>query len=240
MQSANWTRRDLLKTGASALAAASLPLRPPNRRPKARPTPASSCGWEAAPPTWTPSIRRRAATAREGRLLLRLDRDGDPRRAGLRASASNRRRCSTAASWCARCNHTISGEHGAAANLVHTGRMPSGTMHLSVDRLDRLARAGAEVRRRAGVRRDGLSEHHARPGFSGREVRLRLSAADRDRTERPGAPAGRGHVRARIAANRCWARLREGFVETASAATRMCRRRRRSASRASSWPGRGS
>ena len=193
MRTANWTRRDVLKTGASALAAATARWpRPDLPKGQGRRLHLPVAGWRrgahghlrsqgrramatASPaPTTTPS-RRRFPGARVCEHLKKsaplLDRCVLVRSLQSRHLRRARARRPT---WCT------------------PGRMPSGTIiYPSIGSIVS-HELGTEVRRGAGVRRDGLPEHHSRPWLPGRQVRLRLSAADRDRSQRPGPSAGRG------------------------------------------------
>jgi hypothetical protein len=127
MQNSNWTRRNVLKTGASALAAASLPLKAAESRPKGK---ADACiflwlgGGAAHLDTFDPKV-------------LSVDSKPGSYYKSIETAIPGARLCehlSKTAKLLDRCvlvrslNHTISSEHGAAANLVHTGRMPSGTL----------------------------------------------------------------------------------------------------------------
>jgi len=122
------TRRDILKTGATAFGAASLStLQAAEAFPKGK---ADACiflwlgGGAAHLDTFDPkakSVGLRPGSAYDSietaipgaRLCQHLSR-----------SAPLMDRCVLVRSL----NHEISSEHGAAANLVHTGRMPSGTI----------------------------------------------------------------------------------------------------------------
>ncbi len=123
----NWTRRNLLKTGASALAAASLPLQADESRPKGK---ADACiflwlgGGAAHLDTFDPKVR--SLDGRPGSFYDSIETAIPGARVceHLRYSAPLLDRCVLMRSL----HHTISSEHGAAANLVHTGRMPSGTL----------------------------------------------------------------------------------------------------------------
>jgi hypothetical protein len=120
------TRRDVLKTGAAAVAAPF--LQAAEIAPKGK---ADACiflwlgGGAAHMDTFDPKLRGDGlakagsyydsiATAIPGARVCEH----------LRRSAPLLDRCVLIRSL----NHTISGEHAAAANLVHTGRMPSGTI----------------------------------------------------------------------------------------------------------------
>jgi hypothetical protein len=120
------TRRDVLKTGAAAVAAPF--LQAAEIAPKGK---ADACiflwlgGGAAHMDTFDPKLRGDGlakagsyydsiATAIPGARVCEH----------LRQSAPLLDRCVLIRSL----NHTISGEHAAAANLVHTGRMPSGTI----------------------------------------------------------------------------------------------------------------
>jgi len=127
MQPTNWTRRNLLKTGASALAAASLPVQAAESRPKGK---ADACiflwlgGGAAHLDTFDPKVR--SVNSKPGSFYDSIDTAIPGARVceHLRMSAPLLDRCVLVRSL----HHTITSEHGAAANLVHTGRVPSGTL----------------------------------------------------------------------------------------------------------------
>jgi hypothetical protein len=126
MQTANWTRRDVLKTGGAALAAASLQAAEPLPKGKA-----DACiflwlgGGAAHLDTFDPKMKGDGAR-KPGSYYDSIETAIPNVRVceHLKESASLLDRCVIMRSL----NHEISGEHGAAANLVHTGRMPSGTL----------------------------------------------------------------------------------------------------------------
>jgi hypothetical protein len=129
MRSANWTRRDALKMGASTLGAASLAsLNAAEPLAKGK---ADACiflwlgGGAAHLDTFDPKVKGDGvmkpgsyydsiATAIPGARISEH----------LKRTAPLLDRCVLMRSL----HHDISSEHGAAANLVHTGRMPSGTL----------------------------------------------------------------------------------------------------------------
>jgi Protein of unknown function (DUF1501) len=185
----NWTRRNLLKTGASALAAASLLLDASESRPKGK---ADACillwlgGGAAHLDTFDPKAR--STDGRPGSFYDSIETAilGARVCEHLRYSAPLLDRCVLMRSL----HHTISSEHGAAANLVHTGRMPSGTLQYPS--------IGSIVSHELGPKSEDVPAYVVMgypnitrdPRLSRREIRLRLSAANRDRTERPGASSG--------------------------------------------------
>ncbi len=129
MRISNLTRRDVLKTGASALGAASIgSLAAAETLPKGK---ADACiflwlgGGAAHMDTFDPKVKGDGiskpgsyydsiGTAIQGARVCEH----------LKQSAPLLDRCVLMRSL----HHEISSEHGAAANLVHTGRMPSGTL----------------------------------------------------------------------------------------------------------------
>jgi hypothetical protein len=119
-------RRDFLKTGAAALAAASAPAA--ETLPKGK---ADACiflwlgGGAAHLDTFDPKAKGDGGS-RPGSYYDSIDTAIRGVRVSehLKQSAPLLDRCVLVRSL----NHEISGEHGAAANLVHTGRMPSGTL----------------------------------------------------------------------------------------------------------------
>lgn len=127
MNNTNWTRRNLLKTGASALAAASLPAQAADSRPKGK---ADACillwlgGGAAHIDTYDP--KGLSVNARPGSYYKSIDTaiPGVKVCEHLKQTAGMLDRCVLVRSL----HHPIFSEHGAAANLVHTGRMPSGTL----------------------------------------------------------------------------------------------------------------
>jgi hypothetical protein len=127
MPTSNRTRRDLLKTGVSALAAAALPMQAAESRPKGK---ADACiflwlgGGAAHLDTFDPKVK--SVDGRPGSFYDSIETAIPGARvcSHLKKSAALLDRCVLVRSL----NHTISSEHGAAANLVHTGRMPSGTL----------------------------------------------------------------------------------------------------------------
>ena len=126
MRYANWTRRDVLKTGAVSLGAAS--LKAAETLPKGK---ADACiflwlgGGAAHLDTFDPKARGDGAR-KPGSYYESIETAIPGVRVSehLKQSAPLLDRCVLVRSL----NHEISGEHGAAANLVHTGRMPSGTI----------------------------------------------------------------------------------------------------------------
>ena len=119
------TRRNLLKTGA--IAAASLPLSAAESRPQGK---ADACiflwlgGGAAHIDTFDPKMR--SVGGRPGTYYNSIDTaiPGARLCEHLPQTAALLDRCVVVRSL----HHSISSEHGAAANLVHTGRMPSGTL----------------------------------------------------------------------------------------------------------------
>jgi len=120
------TRRDLLKTGAAAMGTAAMPAAVATPKGKA-----DACiflwlgGGAAHMDTFDPKVRG------DGKKIPGSYYDSiETAIPGTRVSEHLRRtaplldRCVLIRSL----NHEISGEHAAAANLVHTGRMPSGTI----------------------------------------------------------------------------------------------------------------
>lgn len=126
MRYANWTRREILKTGAAALGAAS--ANGAETLPKGK---ADACiflwlgGGAAHLDTFDPKAKgdgaRKAGSYYES---IESAIPGVRVCEHLKQSAPLLDRCVLVRSL----HHEISGEHGAAANLVHTGRMPSGTI----------------------------------------------------------------------------------------------------------------
>jgi hypothetical protein len=123
------TRRDLLKTGASALGAAAVtPLGAAESLPKGK---ADACiflwlgGGAAHMDTFDPKARGDGET-KPGSYYDSIPTaiSGAQVCEHLKQSAPLLDRCVLVRSL----HHDISSEHGAAANLVHTGRMPSGTL----------------------------------------------------------------------------------------------------------------
>jgi hypothetical protein len=125
MTNSNWTRRDLLKTGAAAIAA---PAMTAVAAPKGK---ADACiflwlgGGAAHMDTFDPKVRG-DGNAKPGSYYDSIDTAIPGARVceHLRNTAPLLDRCVLVRSL----NHPISGEHAAAVNLVHTGRMPSGTI----------------------------------------------------------------------------------------------------------------
>jgi len=125
MTRSNWTRRDLLKTGAAAVAAPALTA---VAEPKGK---ADACifiwlgGGAAHMDTFDPKVRGNG-TDKPGSYYDSIGTAIPGARVceHLRNTAPLLDRCVLIRSL----NHTISGEHAAAVNLVHTGRMPSGTI----------------------------------------------------------------------------------------------------------------
>src|SRR5581483_9957889 len=121
MQPANWTRRDVLKTGGAALGAAS--LHGAEALPKGK---ADACiflwlgGGAAHLDTFDPKAKGDGAR-KPGSYYESIGTAIPGVRVceHLKQSAPLLDRCVLMRSL----NHEISGEHGAAANLVHTGRM---------------------------------------------------------------------------------------------------------------------
>jgi hypothetical protein len=125
----NLTRRNLLKTGA--LAAASLPLHAAEPRAESRPKgKADACiflwlgGGAAHLDTFDPKVRSVDGSPGSFYESIETAIPGARVCEHLRYSAPLLDRCVLVRSL----HHTISSEHGAAANLVHTGRVPSGTL----------------------------------------------------------------------------------------------------------------
>src|SRR5215470_6180965 len=125
MPNANWTRRDLLKTGAGAVAAST--LRADTAAPKGK---ADACiflwlgGGAAHMDTFDPKMRGDGVKPGSYYDSIPTAIQGARVCEHLKLSAPLLDRCVLMRSL----NHTISSEHAAAANLVHTGRMPSGTL----------------------------------------------------------------------------------------------------------------
>jgi hypothetical protein len=126
MLPANWTRRDLLKTGAAALSAASLDAA--ETLPKGK---GDACiflwlgGGAAHMDTFDPKAKG-DGHSKPGSYYDSIETAIPAVRVceHLKQTAPLLERCVLVRSL----HHEISGEHGAAANLVHTGRMPSGTI----------------------------------------------------------------------------------------------------------------
>ena len=171
-------------------AAAARPARGRPRRARGRPTPASSSGSAAARPTSTRSTRSAGATARRrpGSYY-----DAIPTASAgvqvcehLPGLADRLDRCVLVRSL----HHKIIDEHGAATNLVHTGRPVSGTIVYPS--------LGSIVSHERGPGGDGVPAYvvigypNVTPGagLPRLEVRLRLPDRHRGRADRPD-PAGR-------------------------------------------------
>src|SRR5215813_3654103 len=120
------TRRDLLKTSGAAMGTAALPaaITPP---PKGK---ADACiflwlgGGAAHMDTFDPKMRGDGVKPGSYYDSIPTAIQGARVCEHLKLSAPLLDRCVLMRSL----NHTISSEHAAAANLVHTGRMPSGTI----------------------------------------------------------------------------------------------------------------
>jgi Uncharacterized protein conserved in bacteria len=127
----NWTRRDLLKTGAAALGStvgAGLQAGPVVNLPKGK---ADACiflwlGGGAAHIDTFDAKERGDGKRKAGSYYDSIETAIPGARVceHLKQSAPLLDRCVLVRSV----NHTIKGEHAAAANLVHTGRTPSGTI----------------------------------------------------------------------------------------------------------------
>jgi hypothetical protein len=125
---ANWTRRDVLKTGISAVGAAASPLARAEALPKGK---ADACiflwlgGGAAHLDTFDPKVKG-DGKGKAGTYYDSISTAIPGARVceHLKQSADLLDRCVLVRSL----HHTIGSEHGAAANLVHTGRMPSGTL----------------------------------------------------------------------------------------------------------------
>jgi hypothetical protein len=126
MQNVNWTRRDLLKTGAGALAAGSLCKAEGAPRGKA-----DACiflwlgGGAAHIDTFDPKVKG-DGKKKAGSYYDAIDTaiSGVKVCEHLKRTAPLLDRCAPIRSL----THDIVSEHGAATNLVHTGRKPSGTI----------------------------------------------------------------------------------------------------------------
>src|SRR2546428_1828731 len=126
MQISNWTRRELLKTGAGILAAGS--VRAAELAPRGK---ADACiflwlgGGAAHIDTFDPKVRG-DGKKKPGSYYDSIETAIPGARVceHLRRTAPLLDRCALIRSL----KHDIVSEHAAAANLVHTGRMPSGTI----------------------------------------------------------------------------------------------------------------
>src|ERR1044072_431443 len=128
MKMTKWTRRDVLKTGISALSTAASPLAAAEALPKGKD---DACiflwlgGGAAHLDTFDPKVKSDGGT-KPGSYYDSISTAIPGARVceHLKQTAAVLDRCVLVRSL----HHTISSEHGAAANLVHTGRMPSGTV----------------------------------------------------------------------------------------------------------------
>src|SRR3977135_2253120 len=127
----NWTRRDVLKTGTAALtsmAGAGLNAGTAVNLPKGK---ADACiflwlGGGAAHIDTFDAKQRGDGIRKAGSYYDSIETAIAGARVceHLKKSAPLMDRCALVRSV----THTIKGEHAAAANLLHTGRMPSGTI----------------------------------------------------------------------------------------------------------------
>ena len=234
----------------SASAAAPLPsallrrvaaMKPSKSPSSARPSTASSLARRRRGADRYLGSQAAAATAsKKAGSYYDGDRDGDPRRAGLRAPAAAAPTCSTASCWSARCTTKSSTSMPRPSNRMHTGRPTSGTIiYPSI---------GSIVAHERGAAGDGVPayvligypERHPRPRLPRLEARLRLS----DRHRKPARPAS--SRAADITADRqarreeLLAKVRERLLSpTGRRCARRAIRRRRSAKRCA-WPARNS